>query len=219
MVVNELGISSTKYVSSIFHLSLVVALLGGAISSTVEAQEAEHDVAFEWIEAQLKGIRTDFARPPIHARPLPCLSGHVRCVGGLRRPPSPCFSVTRWVATAEFDGIPRMILPPFLDIPLARKEAAAYRVLTHRYANSPGVIDGAGPIRLPCSRLWDTIRPWPPPTMSTDRPAALGNYIAEQVIAYGLQDGANEAFDYTNTYYEPFNDQLVVVRSGQPDRD
>ena len=199
--------------------SLALVLIGGALSSPLTAQNAEHDVAYEWIEAQLKGIRTDFARPPIHARNLyhvslgmydawaaydetaePVLLGHT--VGGY---------------TAEFDGIPENILP-FLDIPSARQEAAsyaAYRILTHRYANSPGVVTAQARFDSLLAALG-----YDPSLTSTNyafgSPAALGNYIAEQVIAYGLQDGANEAFDYTNTYYEPLNDQLVVDDPGNP---
>lgn len=198
---------------------LVAALISGALSSTLTAQDAEHDVAYEWIEVQLKGIRTDFARPPIHARNLyhvslgmydawaaydevaePVLLGHT--VGGY---------------TAEYDGINEMILP-FLDIPLARREAAsyaAYRILSHRYANSPGVVTAQARFDSLFAALG-----YDPSLASTNyangSPAALGNYIAEQVIAYGLQDGANEAFDYTNTYYEPINDQLVVDDPGNP---
>ena len=202
-------------------LSVAATLLAllGSLFGTAEAQEAEHDVAFEWIEAQLMGIRDDFARPPVHARNLyhvslamydawaaydetaePMLLGHT--VGGY---------------TAEFDGIPENILP-FLDIPTARKEAAsyaAYRVLSHRYSNSPGVI--------PSQARFDSLLTalgYDPSLTSTNyafgSPAALGNYIAEQVIAFGLQDGANEAFDYSNVYYEPLNDQLVVSDPGNP---
>ena len=36
-------------------------------------------------------------------------------------------------------------------------------------------------------------------------PAALGNYIANCYIDFGLQDGANEANDYANTTYAPVN--------------
>ena len=192
-------------------LGLAIAVLGLVHAPSASGQESDHDVAYEWIEAQLKGIRVDFARPPIHARNLyhvslamydawaaydevaePMLLGHT--VGGY---------------TAEFDGIPENILP-FLDIPEARKEAvsyAAYRVLTHRYSNSPGVVTSQARFDSLLTALgYD-------PSITSNNylfgsPAALGNYIAEQVIAFGLQDGANEAFDYTNTYYEPFNDQL-----------
>ena len=34
-------------------------------------------------------------------------------------------------------------------------------------------------------------------------PIALGNYIAENYISYGLQDGAMEQADYVNQYYQP----------------
>ena len=198
-------------------LLVIVALLGQFLPA--QAQEDEHGVAYEWIEVQLQGIRVDFARPPIHARNLyhvslamydawaayddlaePMLMGHT--LGGY---------------TADFSGVPENILP-FLDIPSARKEAvsyAAYRVLTHRYATSPGVITAQARFDSLFTALgYD-------PSITSENyqfgsPAALGNYIAQQVISFGLQDGANEAFDYTNVYYEPLNDQLVVSDPGNP---
>ena len=200
-------------------LFVVLASMGQFLPTQAQAQEAEHGVAYEWIEVQLKGIRVDFARPPIHSRNLyhvslamydawaayddvaePMLLGHT--LGGY---------------TADFSGIPENILP-FLDIPSARKEAisyAAYRVLTHRYATSPGVITAQARFDSLFTALgYD-------PSITSENyqfgsPAALGNYIAQQVIAFGLQDGSNEAFDYTNVYYEPFNDQLVVSDPGNP---
>lgn len=48
-------------------------------------------------------------------------------------------------------------------------------------------------------------------------PAEMGNYIARCVIAYGLQDGANEAGEYANLYYEPVNPPLYVAAPGDPD--
>ena len=32
-------------------------------------------------------------------------------------------------------------------------------------------------------------------------PPALGNYLAEKIILYGLQDGSNENQDYQNLFY------------------
>ena len=40
--------------------------------------------------------------------------------------------------------------------------------------------------------------------------AALGNYMAEQMIAFGLQDGSNEDFEYGNTSYLPVNEPLLL---------
>ncbi|MAN59666.1 MAG: hypothetical protein CMC08_07505 [Flavobacteriaceae bacterium] len=48
-------------------------------------------------------------------------------------------------------------------------------------------------------------------------PAALGNYIAEKLIEFGLQDGANEMNDYANQFYEPLNEPLNTDLSGNPE--
>ena len=42
----------------------------------------------------------------------------------------------------------------------------------------------------------------------TGNPAALGNYIAQNLIQFGLQDGSNEQLAYSNYFYEPFNPSL-----------
>ena len=44
--------------------------------------------------------------------------------------------------------------------------------------------------------------------------AALGNYIAECLINFGLQDGSNEQRAYGNRFYNPVNDPLVINFSG-----
>ena len=47
-----------------------------------------------------------------------------------------------------------------------------------------------------------------------DGPAALGNYIAEQIIAFGLQDGANESNDYGNLCYTSVNPNILPENPG-----
>ena len=199
-------------------VAFVLTALFGCLSESI-AQEAEHDVAFEWIEVQLKGIRVDFARPPIHARNLYHVSLAMYDAWAAYDDVAETVLLGNTLGgyTAEFDGVPENILP-FLDIPSARREAAsyaAYRVLTHRYESSPGVVTAQARFDSLFTALG-----YDPSTTSNNylfgSPAALGNYIGEQVIAFGLQDGANEAFDYTNLYYEPFNDQLVVSDPGNP---
>jgi len=202
-----------------FSTCCVLTLLMGGLSSTLQAQESDHDIAYEWIEVQLKGIRTDFARPPVHARNLFHVSLGMYDAWAAYDETAETFLLGKTVAgyTAEFNGIPENILP-FLDIPAARREAAsyaAYRILSHRYENSPGAVTAQARFD---SLL--TANGYDPSLTSTNytfgSPAALGNYIAEQVIAFGFADGANEVFDYTNTYYEPLNDQLVVDDPGNP---
>ena len=46
---------------------------------------------------------------------------------------------------------------------------------------------------------------------------ALGNYIGQCLIDFGLQDGANEAGTYENQFYSPVNPPLIVDLPGNPD--
>ena len=48
-------------------------------------------------------------------------------------------------------------------------------------------------------------------------PAALGNYLGNQLIFYGMTDRSNDAADYINEYYEPLNPPLVMDEPGNPD--
>jgi hypothetical protein len=47
-------------------------------------------------------------------------------------------------------------------------------------------------------------------------PAHLGNYLAQQMLLFGFQDGANELASYENDYYEPVNPSLIMDDPGNP---
>ncbi len=47
--------------------------------------------------------------------------------------------------------------------------------------------------------------------------AALGNHIAQCFIDFGFADGAYEADDYANQFYEPVNAPLEPAEPGNPD--
>ncbi len=176
---------------------------------------AQHSVAREWNEANLFAIRNDSARPTLHARNL----FHI--------------SIAMYDAWAAYDDIAETYLlgktvkgftVPFLGVPTpadveaAREEAisyAAYRIIRHRYLFAPG---------------WNQILPYINNLMaekgynpnfsstsySSGFPAALGNYIADRIIAYGQQDGSNENFFYNNLFYSPVNDPLIMDDPGNP---
>ena len=89
---------------------------------------------------------------------------------------------------------------------------AAYRLLSHRFAQSPSAAATAVELDLLMASLGYSTG-----NVSTDYsvgPAELGNYIGEQLIAYGLQDGANETGGYANLEYSPSNGELELVGSG-----
>ena len=86
---------------------------------------------------------------------------------------------------------------------------AMYRLLTHRFTNSPNANSTLENFTdLFSSYGYDeniiTV------DYSNNSFAALGNYIAQEIINFGLQDGSNEQNDYENQYYIPQNDPLVL---------
>ncbi len=177
---------------------------------------SQHSIAREWNEANLFAIRNDFARPTIHARNL----YHV--------------SLGMYDAWAAYDDIaetyflgktvqgfdcPYLGMETPTDIKAAREETiayAAYRILSQRYFLSPGFQETQNYFdSLMMAQGYDI-------NISSinyvvDGPAALGNYIADRIIAFGAQDGSNENFFYSNLFYQPVNDPMVMAFPGNPD--
>jgi len=177
---------------------------------------AEHSVARQWNEALLEAIRNDFARPTVHARNLFHASVLLYDAWATYDP----------VATTYFMGkningyqCSWGTVAPVSDIKAAQEEAmsyATYRLITHRFQNSPGYAEIQQNIDdLMASLGYDISE------NSTDyingSPAAVGNYIAQCMIQFGLIDGSNEAQVYSNQYYQPVNDPLVMLDHGNPD--
>lgn len=168
-----------------------------------------------WNEVILEAIRDDFARPTVHARNL----WHT--------------SAAMYDAWAVFDNTASTYLlgntvggfactlgsfTPPADVHPAREEAishAAYRLVRHRFANSPGVsniVTNANDLMqsLGFSRS-DTSLDY-----ASGSAAAMGNYIADCYIRFGQQDGANEANDYANVAYQPVNPPVEPELPGNP---
>ena len=77
-----------------------------------------------------------------------------------------------------------------------------YRLLIHRFTNSPNANNTLESFTdLFISFGYDenitTV------DYSNNSFAALGNYLAQEIINFGLQDGSNEQDDYGNQYYVP----------------
>ena len=128
-----------------------------SVFATAVAAPAQQTVARQWNEALLDAIRLDFARPTVHARNL----FHT--------------SIALYDAWAAYDEVAETYLlghtvggitlefvePPSPgDVGAARNETmsyATYRLLTHRFAASPGAEASLAP-------TWGTIPISPPPT-------------------------------------------------------
>lgn len=158
-------------------------------------------VARLWNEALLDAIRADSPRPTVHARNL----FHV--------------SAAMYDAWAVYDseavGYFKVVTVPNSDSRRNQEAAisyAAYRVLTHRFRNSPGHEQSQDRFDQLMKRLGLN-----PRNVSTrgNSGAAVGNRIGKFIIELGLRDGSNEQGNYEQTVnYFPINDPLVIDAQG-----
>ena len=170
---------------------------------------AQHSVARDWNEELLNAIRIDFARPTIHARNL-FHSSIVKYDAWAifdNQAETVFLGKTFNGYTCTFNGINTPV-----NIDDARHEIisyAMYRLLNHRFASSPGSATS-----LPAFSLLFSTYGYDENITSIDYStgsyAALGNYLASEIIAFGLQDGSNEQNDYGNQFYTPVNDPLIL---------
>lgn len=173
-------------------------------------------VARAWNDDLLEAIRNDFARPTVHARNL----WHT--------------SAAMYDAWAAYDDVSQ----PYLlgesvdgfscglttfqtpnDIEGARAQAishAVYRLILHRFSAAPGATEIFAAADAQMQQFGynaaDTSLSY-----AGGSAAALGNYIADCYIRFGLQDGANETNDYANTTYAPVNPPIFPEDPGNPD--
>ncbi len=177
---------------------------------------AQHSVARQWNEVLLEAIRNDFARPTVHARNLFHTSVLIYDAWATYDPVASPYFIGN-----DFNGYRCSwgSVNAVSDIKAAQEEAisyAAYRLLRHRFELSPG----ADETRQRLDDLMTTLG-YDIDETSTDYingpPAAVGNYLAQCMIQFGLQDGANEIGRYDNLFYEPVNPPLVMLDPGNPD--
>lgn len=176
----------------------------------------QHTTARKWNEQLLEAIRDDFARPTVHARNLFHTSIALYDSWAVYDQSTSTYFLgkTHGGFHCQFDGIEAQG-----DIATARNEAmsyAAYRLLTHRFQNSPGADASLARFDSLMTAFGYDIS-FTSTDYSSGDAAALGNYLAEQLMAFGLQDGSNEANDYANEFYTPTNAPLAPEFPGNPD--
>lgn len=198
-------------IQSTFYILILVGIIG------VTPSNAQESVARKWNEVLLEGIRNDFARPTVHARNLFHVSAamydawavfHYEAepylLGKSVHDFNSLFEGFNPAAGSEQDNIEKAI------------SYAALRLIEHRFANSPGMEETYELAHNLFSELNYDLG-FTSTNYSSGSSAALGNYIAEQYINYGLLDGSNEINDYANQYYTASNVELFPEEeSGNP---
>jgi hypothetical protein len=193
-----------------------------------EPSPETHSYARLWNETMLHGIRHDWARPTVHARNLWHSSVIMYDAYAAFAPdtigaPVPFFlGRTLGGFDCPFDSAGLATPADPAERQHARELAISYavaRLMLHRFAAAPqaGVIVASVEGRMAQLGLDLAFESTDYTTGNLEDDArALGNYLAQQMIAFGLQDGSNEQIAYQNTYYNPMNWNLVMADPGNP---
>ena len=193
-------------------LLLAIALVGAGLFVTrpwaqpascpasATLQHREWSVARRWDEALLDAIRRALPAPTVHARNLYHTAAAMWDAWAAYDPSASGMFVTEKVTSS--------------NVAADRDEAisyAAYRVLSSRYIKSVGGDESLSEF----ADVMDSLC-YPPDVTTTDgnSPAALGNRIAETIIARGMTDGSNQGAGYNAPNYKPVNGALVVKDTG-----
>ncbi len=194
----------------LFALPFVLAF---SVSHIAEARQ--HSVARKWNEALIQAIRKDFARPTVHARNLFHTSVAMYDAWAAYDDIAETYLLGKKVGefTCPFNGISAPA-----NVQAAREEAisyAGYRLLVHRFKNSPGAAVSLARFDSLLTALGYSTS-FTSTDYSAGSAAALGNYIGQNLIDFGLQDGSNEQNGYAYEHYQPFNPPLIPDSSGNP---
>jgi hypothetical protein len=177
--------------------------------------DREISVARLWNEVLLEGIRNDYARPTVHARNLWHSSAAMYDAWAAYDD-----TASTWLLGKTQAGYDCSFTKPRAprDPQAARDQAvsfAAYRIVLHRFRNSPGAeLIAELAARTMAELGFDASDS--STAYQEGSPAALGNYIAACYIAYGLQDGSNEAKVYAHQAYKVFNPPIAPELPGNP---
>lgn len=175
---------------------------------------AQHSIAREWNEVTLEAIRRDFARPTVHARNLFHAAIAMYDIWAAYDSTAQTYFLgkTHGSHHTPFTGVPR---PENLEEALHEAISyACYRLLKHRFLDAAR-FRGVQVISEKMEMLEYDIT-FTDMDYTTGSPAALGNYIADQLILFGLDDGANERFSYANRYYQSVNLPMNVDGTDPP---
>ncbi|WP_420600902.1 FG-GAP-like repeat-containing protein [Flagellimonas sp.] len=167
----------------------------------------DESVARLWNKVLLDAIRWDYARPTVHARNLFHTSMAMYDSWAIFNDTAETVFLGKTFGgySCTFNGVsyPREVQKAVEEV----MSYALYRIINYRFADSPGAL----PTSQITNQLFSSLG-YDPNITDTDYSggsyAALGNYLADQIINFGLQDGANESVGYTNLFYNPTNEPL-----------
>lgn len=207
------GVNAQGEVSVVESTSCSTEAITRTVTLGYSAGNQDFSVARIWNEILLDAIRNDFARPTVHARNLFHASIALYDIWAIHNSSANTYLIGNNVHEfiSGFQGF-QPEEPAEASLHKAMS-FAMYRLITHRFQNSPGVAAINQKLNLFMQELG-----YNPSITSQDYSngdaAALGNFVAQTLIDFGLLDGSNEIRDYGNLYYEPVNEPLITELAG-----
>ena len=180
--------------------------LKASLGIDLDAESLPNDISIArlWNEVLLESIREDFARPTVHARNLFHSSILMYDIWAISDKVALPYLIGNKLNgfQSDFDSI--NIESDKLEFINEAISFGMYRLLTHRFKNSPKNISTQLRLNMLMDKLGydisiETI------DYKDDNPSSLGNFVAKTIIEYGLQDGSREATGYDNSYYNSIN--------------
>jgi len=198
-------------------ISLQAFLLGICLLTiSAPAFSQEKSVARVWLETELRMIVADGQGPTIHSRNLFHSTAAMYDAWAMYDKSATTYLVGNTVHGYSSPLATGFAIPKALQTDSAREVAisyAAYRVLHHRFN-----IYGSKSRTLETLDSTFTAMGYRKGFTDADYrngdPAALGNYIAQCYIGYGLQDGSKEHDNHEAFTYNPVNTPLAPQLPG-----
>ncbi len=191
-------------------LFMLLLFLSVFISFGQTNNAQDRTIARHWIEATLHGVRNDFARPTIHARNLFHVSIAMYDTWALFDSKAQPYLIGNTLGDFQSD-----FSIASLDKSIDKEEVlshAVYRLLTFRFAKSPN--------QAVTQHYFDSLMNhfnYSTRNISIDyadgSASSLGNFIASEIIRFGLMDRSNEQGEYENLYYHPINAPLLLTEN------
>ncbi|RNC83455.1 MAG: T9SS C-terminal target domain-containing protein [Winogradskyella sp.] len=203
---------------SVTEMSDLCSSLSTSLNVNISAEDLSENVSIArlWNETLLSAIRGDFARPTVHARNLFHTSFAMFDIWAIYN----SNKANPYLLGKDLNGFSSTLEPftPQESISESTKKAisyAMYRLLAYRFQNSPGAEANQRRIDLIMESLgYDTA--FTSLFYEDGDAAAFGNYVAQTVIDYGLQDGSRESTGFDNAYYEPVNQAYNLELPNNP---
>ena len=188
------------------------------LSITFNTFAQQPSIARLWMDEHLIAIKWDGQGPTIHSRNMFHLSLAMYESWAFYQPYAKPYFLGQKIGDYQCD-FDRGFEVPTVNLDSASQVAISYaayqfmRARFSRYSSKTRVVIER------IEALMDSLqldKDFSATDYTTGSPAALGNYIAQQIIEYGLQDGAHEEDNYESYSYHPGNPPLRPDHFGNP---